>query len=69
MFNRCVEDEEMLSFIAQSSASNKHEPFKGSQHPMLIVDARPYANACANKMSGGGFEGTSTSYPRCRVSH
>lgn len=74
MFNRCVEDEQMLSLIAHSSRSHQLLLTSSSlkhlseAHPLLIIDARPYANACANKVSGAGFEDTAAYYQCCRVS-
>eukprot|EP01117_Protostelium_nocturnum_P009412 TRINITY_DN3357_c0_g2_i3.p1 TRINITY_DN3357_c0_g2~~TRINITY_DN3357_c0_g2_i3.p1 ORF type:complete len:545 (-),score=142.62 TRINITY_DN3357_c0_g2_i3:1019-2653(-) len=46
--NRCPEDEKILSLALNSSGSNQ----------IHIVDCRPYKNAVANQMKGGGYENT-----------
>lgn len=48
--------------MCQSSAQNK-------QNTLLIHDSRPYVNALANKLKGGGFEdcGSGKNYPHCHI--
>lgn len=71
MFNRCVDDETFLStLIAGDSLSYQLSLSESSchvPHPLLIIDARPFANACVNKVAGAGFENTSTYYTGCQV--
>ncbi|XP_065156197.1 myotubularin-related protein 2 isoform X2 [Atheta coriaria] len=44
---RCREDERYIQFIMDANAQS---------HKMFIMDARPSANAIANKAKGGGYE-------------
>lgn len=44
--SRCEEDEKLINLIAASSPLQK----------LVIIDARPKANAMANQMKGGGYE-------------
>lgn len=53
-FNSCYEDEEMIS---------QHLSEK-----TFILDARPFANAMANKLVGRGYEDTHSVYKNCEVS-
>ena len=39
-----------------STASNSKEPHESSVNRLLILDARSYAAAIANRAKGGGFE-------------
>jgi len=57
---RCNEDEKLLSSIARSALLNSwaHDPLDtgNAMRPLMIVDARSYTAAFANRAKGGGFE-------------
>eukprot|EP00794_Sanderia_malayensis_P013824 gene13826-15269_t len=59
---RCNEDEKLLSSIARSALLNSwaHVPLAtetdNAMKPLLIIDARSYTAAFANRAKGGGFE-------------
>eukprot|EP01087_Luapelamoeba_hula_P014756 TRINITY_DN4373_c0_g2_i5.p1 TRINITY_DN4373_c0_g2~~TRINITY_DN4373_c0_g2_i5.p1 ORF type:complete len:1345 (+),score=248.25 TRINITY_DN4373_c0_g2_i5:1355-5389(+) len=57
MGKRQAEDEKLLHVIRKSNGKSRH---------LHIIDARPKANAAANKTMGGGYEMTQ-SYDSCHI--
>ncbi|XP_065055480.1 myotubularin-related protein 3-like isoform X2 [Rhopilema esculentum] len=57
---RCSEDEKLLSSVARSALLNSwtHVPIEPGKtmKPLLVIDARSYTAAFANRAKGGGFE-------------
>lgn len=57
---RCVEDEALLSAVLRTTTSTNPSAM------LHVIDARPKANAVANKTIGGGYEQTQA-YSRCKL--
>ena len=59
---RCSQDEALLSAIAEAAnMDDKEQPL-----PLLLIDARSYAAAVANRAKGGGVE-CQEYYPNCEI--
>jgi len=68
MLGRCPADEKLLNkLLAQSNPIDNET---GQHRKLLIVDARPFVNAFANKAVGAGYESTGSSsvYKSCTLS-
>lgn len=63
IFNSVVNESQLM--VASSTSQRNgiivngdQQPVPGTNKPMLILDARSYAAAWANRAKGGGFEST-----------
>jgi hypothetical protein len=68
--NRSIQDEKLIEAIFQSNAPQFDDglPVYGNTPRNLIVDARPAANAYANRAIGAGSENTEN-YKNCEKRH
>jgi len=68
MLGRSMADEKLLNKLLTDS--NAIDSETGNKRKLLIVDARPFVNAFANKAVGAGYEstGASSTYKSCTIS-